>query len=88
MKTTAAILLVSAVLSAVTAHQIPLHERDYTPDSVEELKRKWGFEVCDGSRFFRFEGGCGVRRGMWYCSNVLILAHVGDTGNSSSLRRA
>ncbi|EPE28806.1 Arginase/deacetylase [Glarea lozoyensis ATCC 20868] len=44
MKATAKFLLVSGVISGVISHQIPLHEQDYTPDSVEELERKWGFE--------------------------------------------
>ena len=26
--------------------ELPLHERQFKKDSVEELERKWGFEVC------------------------------------------
>jgi hypothetical protein len=26
--------------------QIPLHEQEYVQDPVEELERKWSFEVC------------------------------------------
>ena len=27
--------------------EVPLHERAFVQDSVEELERKWSFEVCD-----------------------------------------
>lgn len=46
--------LIGGVISGVTAHshhaedgekEVPLHEREYSQDSPEELERKWSFEV-------------------------------------------
>jgi agmatinase len=31
--------------------QIPLHEQEYVQDPVEELERKWSFEVSPWLRF-------------------------------------
>lgn len=31
--------------------QIPLHEQEYVQDSVEELERKWSFEVSSVSLY-------------------------------------
>jgi hypothetical protein len=43
---------------------VPLHEREYIQDSVEELERKWSFEVrCVFSACFLcdfFSGNCGL----------------------------
>ena len=34
-------------LSGVLGHEVPLHERPFVKDSLEELERKWSFEVSD-----------------------------------------
>lgn len=57
MRTSLLELLVWSVLSTgVAAHghhshdhgekQVPLHEQEFVQDSLEELERKWAFEVC------------------------------------------
>lgn len=47
-------VLMGGLISGVTAHshhnhdgekEVPLHEREYSQDSPEELERKWSFEV-------------------------------------------
>ncbi len=52
MKFAQGVCLVGAVLGVVRGHahigdgaEVPLHERVYTQDSLEELERKWSFEV-------------------------------------------
>jgi hypothetical protein len=55
MKFSSSVLLVGRVISGVSAHshhheaeaQKPLHEKDYVQDSVEELERKWNFQVSE-----------------------------------------
>lgn len=51
-------VLIGGVISGVTAHshhdvekEVPLHEREYSQDSPEELERKWSFEVSQLSIF-------------------------------------
>ena len=50
--------------SADGGKHVPLHEREYIQDSVEELERKWSFEVrCVFSACFLcdfFFGNCGL----------------------------
>jgi hypothetical protein len=93
MKIPTAILLLGGVISGVTSHshshsdnheaenKKPPHEQVHAQDSLEELERKWGFEVSNNISLVgivRCRWRCGLR--VFKCAHSLSISRVCETG--------